>query len=174
MTPPVTIRTRDGAHDINRAALALVEVHGSDGYPVEGVADPHGWLTGGHVLQAWVADLDGDVVGHVAISEPRDDDAAAQMWVNTPEGAATHPAVLNRLFVTKRARGYAIGTQLLQTATEYAEAMGRRLVLDVMTKDTAAIRLYERLGWRRLGVTEHDSGHGLVPAFCYVGPAPSV
>jgi len=29
-------------------------------------------------------------------------------------------------------------------------------VLDVMTKDVAAIALYERLGWRRIGTTQHE------------------
>jgi hypothetical protein len=43
-----------------------------------------------------------------------------------------------------------------------------------MTKDTAAIRLYERLGWQRIGTTQHDNGHGqLIPASCYISPSPS-
>ena len=42
-----------------------------------------------------------------------------------------------------------------------------------MTKDAAATRLYERLGWRRIGTTKHDDGHGhTVDAYCYVGPPP--
>lgn len=173
MQQPATIRVRESDLDIDHAAAALVEVHSSDGYPVEGVDDPHGWLTGGQVLRAWVAELGGAVVGHVAVSEPQKDDAAVQKWLQTTEGARTQPAVLNRLFVTKHARGRAVGARLLQTATAYAESLGRRLVLDVMTKDRTAIRLYERLGWRPLGTTEHDSGHGLVPAVCYVSPPPS-
>ena len=41
-----------------------------------------------------------------------------------------------------------------------------------MTKDAAAIRLYERLGWQRIGTTEHDDGHGhAIDAYCYVSPA---
>jgi hypothetical protein len=43
--------------------------------------------------------------------------------------------------------------------------------LDVMTKDTAAIRLYERLSWTRIGTTRHNDGHGhAIDALCYVGP----
>jgi ribosomal protein S18 acetylase RimI-like enzyme len=44
-------------------------------------------------------------------------------------------------------------------------------VLDVMAKDAAAIKLYERLGWTRIGTTDHAAGNGnLVPASCYVSP----
>ena len=42
-----------------------------------------------------------------------------------------------------------------------------------MTKDGAAIRLYERLGWRRIGTTQHDDGHGnAIDAYCYASPPP--
>jgi hypothetical protein len=47
-----------------------------------------------------------------------------------------------------------------------------RLVLDVMTKDTAAIRLYERLSWQHFGEVAHHFGAGeQFPAVCYVWPA---
>lgn len=42
---------------------------------------------------------------------------------------------------------------------------------DVMVKDAAAIDLYERLGWRRIGTAEHDNGQGAnYPAYLYVSP----
>ena len=54
------------------------------------------------------------------------------------------------------------------------KAQGLRLVLDVMEKDAAALRLYERLGWRLIETTSHDSGRGEdVSAYCYVSPAKS-
>jgi hypothetical protein len=38
-----------------------------------------------------------------------------------------------------------------------------------MAKDAAAIGLYERLGWQRIGTTQHDDGHGHgIDAYCYV------
>lgn len=80
-------------------------------------------------------------------------------------------AVLARLFVRSQARGHAIGERLMRAATDYAERHGLRLVLDVMTKDQAAIRLYERLGWQPLGETTHAFGDGQeIPAVCYVSP----
>ena len=169
-TGTAIVRERADA-DLPGAAAALVEVYTTDGYPVEGVDDPQAWLTGSTLLRAWVGELDGRIVGHVAISWPQPDDAAAIMWTSTPEGANDTVAVLGRLFVLNVARGHSLGLKLMQAATDYAHSHGLRLVLDVMTKDAAAIRLYERLGWYRIGTTEHDNGRGrLVPAICYVSP----
>ena len=166
----ITIRARATA-DLDAVAAALVEVHRTDGYPVEGVDDPHAWLVDSNQLAVWVAELDGRTVGHVALSEPQPGDAAAILWNDDPDNSGEPPAVLGRLFVLRDARGHALGEQLVQTATEYAQQHGRRLVLDVMTKDAAATRLYERLGWRRIGTTKHDDGHGnAIDAYCYVSP----
>lgn len=169
-TATAIVRERADA-DLPGAAAALVEIHRTDGYPVEGVDNPKAWLTGSTMLGAWVGELDGRIVGHVAISRPQPDDAAATMWTSTSEGRNDTIAVLGRLFVLDVARGHSLGLRLMQAATEYAHSHGLRLVLDVMTKDAAAIRLYERLGWRRIGTTEHDNGRGsLVPAICFVSP----
>ncbi|EGG49614.1 putative acetyltransferase [Streptomyces griseoaurantiacus M045] len=44
-------------------------------------------------------------------------------------------------------------------------------MLDVMAKDAAAIRLYERLGWRQIGETLHHFGDSrAIPAMCFVAP----
>lgn len=157
--------------DLPAAAAALVAVHQRDGYPVEGVDDPVAWLLDPHQLCAWVAELDGRIVGHVALNEPGPGDAAAALWTDTPAGRSDRVAVLGRLFVLPDARGHALGERLVQAAASHGTEHGRRLVLDVMAKDTAAARLYERLGWTRIGMTRHDDGHGnAVDALCYVGP----
>ncbi len=41
-----------------------------------------------------------------------------------------------------------------------------------MTKDKAAIRLYERMGWQSIGDASHAYGEGQqMRAVCYVSPA---
>jgi len=131
----------------------------------------YAWLVDPHQLAAWVAEIDGRTVGHVALSDPQPADAAADMWNRHPDSRGEPPAVLGRLFVLSSARGHALGERLARTATEYAHRHGRRAVLDVMAKDGAAVRLYERLGWRRIGTTQHDDGHGnAIDAYCYVSP----
>ncbi|NMI00863.1 GNAT family N-acetyltransferase [Pseudonocardia acidicola] len=170
--PAVVIRERTPA-DLPGAAAALLDVHRTDGYPVEGVDDPTGWLTNSQQLRAWVADRDGQIVGHVAIGAPQPDDAAAAMWKANPDYNGEDVAVLGRLFVVSTARGHALAKRLMAAATEYAQQHGLRLVLDVMTKDHTAITLYERLGWQRIGTADHDNGKGqTVPAYCYVSPHP--
>jgi ribosomal protein S18 acetylase RimI-like enzyme len=166
----VVVRERKAA-DLPAAAAALVEVHRTDGYPVEGVADPIGWLTTTGQIRAWVAELDAQVVGHVAISEPQPDDAAAQLWASQRHGSDDPIAVLGRLFVSPTARGHAVGRRLVEAVQTSARVEGLQLVLDVMAKDSAAIALYERLGWRRIGTTNHDDGRGnTIPAYCFASP----
>ncbi|MFE6485841.1 GNAT family N-acetyltransferase [Streptomyces sp. NPDC057757] len=158
-------------NDVPCAATALVEVHAADGYPVEGVHDPESWLTPADAISAWVAEFEGRVIGHVSISWANGEDAVS-LWLKQGKGSRERTAVLARLFVVPAARGKAVGERLVQAATEHAERIGVRLVLDVMAKDAAAIRLYERLGWRKLGVTTHTYGDGQqIEAVCYVSPA---
>lgn len=169
MTSPV-VRTLQDA-DIPGAAAALVEVHATDGYPVEGVNQPEEWITSPAVIQAWVAEIDHRIVGHVAVMRPQGEDAAA-LWQERSGDEETGIGVLARLYVIREARSRAVGERLMRTATDYAQQHGMRLVLDVMTKDTAAIRLYERLGWQPIGEATHRFGDDQqITAVCYVSPA---
>ncbi|MFE9493050.1 GNAT family N-acetyltransferase [Streptomyces collinus] len=165
----MTVRPFQDA-DLVGAAKALVEVHETDGYPVEGVADPQAWIKSDDVLAAWVAEARGAIVGHVAIMHPSGEDAVS-LWVEQSGDDEAHVALLARLFVTQAARGNDTGELLMQAAMSHARDNDLRLVLDVMVKDTAAIRLYERLGWRKIGEATHHFGAGQsIPAVCYVAP----
>ncbi|MFD4725097.1 GNAT family N-acetyltransferase [Streptomyces seoulensis] len=155
--------------DLPDAAAALVEIHRSDGYPVEGVDQPERWLRSESVLAAWVAEEDGRIVGHVALMRPHGEDAVA-LWVQ--QSGDDNVAVLARLFVLKESRRRAVGEDLMKAAMHYARTRGLRLVLDVMTKDVAAIRLYERLGWLKIGEAAHHYGDGQqINALCFASPA---
>lgn len=58
--------------------------------------------------------------------------------------------------------------------TDWAAGEGYDLVGDVMAKDQAALRIYERLGWRQIGTAMHDTGHDTeVPALLFVHHRPS-
>ncbi|MCP2330747.1 GNAT family N-acetyltransferase [Actinoalloteichus caeruleus] len=164
----VNVRRRTD-HDIPACSDVLVQVHATDGYPVEGVGDPVAWLTPPSLLAAWVAEVNGIVVGHVGVSRPAGE-AAVAMWGEHAAAASDSVAVLGRLFVLSRARSHSLGERLTRAAMAHAVELGRRLVLDVMEKDRAAIALYERLGWRRIGSTTHALEESGVPAYCYVSP----
>jgi GNAT superfamily N-acetyltransferase len=171
----VLIRHRDAA-DIPASARILRQVHASDGYPVEGVADAQSWLEPAALIQAWVAEVAGEVVGHVAIFEAQEGDPAVTLWhaqSGESAGSTGAVAVLGRLFVLTTARGMSIGELLVRACMKDADRRGIQLLLDVMAKDQDAIRLYERLAWRRLGPTTHKFGAGeSTAAYCYAAPPP--
>jgi len=167
----VLIRHRNTA-DIPASAQILRQVYDSDGYPVEGVADPLSWLEPAALIQAWVAEVASEVVGHVAIFEAQEGDPAVTLW-QAQSGETGTVAVLGRLFVLSTARGMSIGELLVRTCMKDADRRGIQLLLDVMAKDQDAIRLYERLGWRRLGPSTHAFGAGeSTAAYCYAAPPP--
>ncbi|MGW3149343.1 GNAT family N-acetyltransferase [Streptomyces sp. NPDC001177] len=165
----VIIRPFEDA-DLASVASALIEVHSTDGYPVEGVDHPEAWLRSADVIAAWVGELDGSIVGHVAIMRPHGE-GAVSLWMQQSGDREDQIAVLARLFVVKAARKHAVGERLMQAAMSYGSKHGLRLVLDVMTKDAAAMRLYERLGWREIGRAPHHYGSGQsIDAVLYVTP----
>ena len=64
------------------------------------------------------------------------------------------------MLVHRRARRQGLGTALMQSAEDAARESGRTLlVLDAVTGGDAA-RLYERLGWTRVG---DIPGYALLP-----------
>ncbi|WP_207905653.1 GNAT family N-acetyltransferase [Nocardia alba] len=167
----MTVRPRTQL-DLDECARLLVEVHERDGYPVEGVADPVSWLTPTTLVRAWAAELTGSVVGHALVTRPTPSDDAATMWIEHGSGVEADLLVFGRLFVGSAGRNQGVGTLLVHTAMTYAKAQGKTLVLDVMEKDQAAIRLYERLGWRNIGSAVHRFGDNQqTTAQCYVAPS---
>ncbi|NHA67474.1 GNAT family N-acetyltransferase [Phycicoccus flavus] len=158
-------------NDLPALAKVLVEVHAVDGYPVEGVDDPLAWLDLPNAIGVWTAELGGAPVGHVALTEPGPGDDAARLL--TEQSGPEPMAVLGRLFVAPAARGQGLAEQLVNTAMCASAEIQRQLVLDVMVKDRAAFRLYERLGWRTIGEITHQYGANNVEgALALAAPRP--
>ena len=66
------------------------------------------------------------------------------------DGTKADEFVVDSLAVDPAYRGMGIGTALLQKAEEWAAAMDKRMMsLGVVGENAGAIRLYERLGYRR-------------------------
>ncbi|WP_306213117.1 GNAT family N-acetyltransferase [Actinoplanes sp. RD1] len=142
-----------------------------DGYPVEGADYAESWMHPEGSLSARVAGSSGEVLGHAAICDLEDGDAAAAMLMKRLDIPATEIAVLARLFVGPTARRSGTGQRLAEAALAYAVEHRRRAVFDVMEKDSAAIRMYERLGCVMLGRTSHQvAGGRVVPALCFAAP----
>jgi GNAT superfamily N-acetyltransferase len=170
----VLIRTKLPSDD--DACVAVMErTHAVDGYPRYWPAKPDRFLRANGETDAWVAELDGRVVGQVALHRAEGEPvlALAQEATGLP---AERLAVLARLLVHPDARGRGVGRALVRTATARAHATGRRPVLDVLQSTTGPARLYESEGWTRLGPTSLDlSGYGDVPPlqlWVYLAPEP--
>ncbi|MCK7622883.1 GNAT family N-acetyltransferase [Streptomyces sp. RS10V-4] len=120
------VRRRE-AEDLGACVAVLADVHVHSGYPHQWPGDPAGWLTPAGMTAAWVAELDGKVVGHAALCGNE----------------------VSRLYVAPGAHGRGLGARLLDTIDAEAAARGLRLVLEVKTSNVAAVALYERRGWVR-------------------------
>jgi GNAT superfamily N-acetyltransferase len=159
---------RDG--DIAACADLVREVNALDRYPRFLPGDLRSFLALDGAYGAWVADLDGDVAGHIALLPhgPRDVLEIAAGALGRPEDQL---AVVARLFVSPRARGKGAGRMLLGAAAAEAAACGLWPVLDVDKDLSQAIALYEGSGWVRAGmVTVRFSGGRSLDEYVYLGP----
>ena len=133
--------------DLCACVDAVRAARDTNGYPAVWPRDPARWLTsGGGEVRAWVAAADGAVVGHVAVV-PADDSTRTS-------GVASLAMV--RLFVTPAAGGRGIGSGLVATAVDFIRTRASPPVLTVADSGAAAIRLYERTGWRRVSQCRAD------------------
>ncbi|NUR89366.1 MAG: GNAT family N-acetyltransferase [Nonomuraea sp.] len=123
------IRPRTDA-DLDACVAALRQVQAADRYPVHWPDDPRAFLTPAALTGAWIAVEDGSVLGHVGLAGRE----------------------VTRLFVTPAARGRGLAVRLLDTVSGAAGP----LELEVSDEGKAAIALYERAGWRRVGSERAD------------------
>lgn len=143
------IRNRAAA-DVPRCIEALAEVHEADRYPIVWPEDPAKWLSPSNLLDGWIAERSGVIVGHVVLVAGGD----------APDGLPSYGqplATVKRLFVTPTARRQGIGERLLAHVQGWAVRSGLSLVLDVVGPGGgAAIALYERAGWRQTASVTAD------------------
>jgi GNAT superfamily N-acetyltransferase len=106
--------------------------------------------SGTRVLLA--AYVDGDLVGTVQI---------VHAWPPNSQ----HRADVAKLLVHRRARGAGVGRALMEQLEVEARADGKSLLILDTVAGRAADRLYERLGWTRLG-TVPDFARDPDGSFC--------
>jgi GNAT superfamily N-acetyltransferase len=167
--PRCRIRPRSES-DLHECVRVLAEVHEHDGYPTNWPDRPATWLARPDLLEAWVAELDGQVMGHIALSPHGDGDLAPVLWSGRAGTSIEDAAVISRLFVSPKARSRGVGALLVAQAVSGAHERGLHPVLDVVATDTAAAALYERMGWSRLGCVHQRWGQQLVTVHSYASP----
>lgn len=153
------IRPRQDA-DIPALVEALEDVYRTDGYPIEGPAGATAFLSPAGLLAAWVAVHDGSVVGQiVVVAGTEGQHPAVRAWVDDGGGDAestTVVVVVARFFVRKRARCLGVGRALVEESCGWARERDLKIVMNVMSKDLDAMRLYEKVGFRRFGEGVYD------------------
>lgn len=166
----VSIRPRRPA-DLAACVAIIAETHRTSRYPVNWPADPERWLTPAGLLGAWVAELDGVVVGHVALMVATD--APAGAWAARVGRPVSETAEITRLCVAGAARRRSVGRRLLDLATAAAREEGRQAVLGVFDQDSSAIALYDSAGWQRMSSVDYEMSKGdTVLMHCYAAPNP--
>jgi len=166
----LVVRERE-PRDLEPVAALATEVQASDGYPGRLTRDLRTFLVADDALGAWVAELDGRLVGHVALhaaSLPVVMERAKQAL-----GAASDDelAVVARLLVDPRTRRVGAGRALLDRAATAAHDLHRHPILDVVTRYEAANALYVAAGWTNAGEVEMRFTDGVVLASnVYVAP----
>ena len=97
--------------------------------------------------RAWVAELDGRVVGHVAVYELEGDLRDHFVAATGTEDLAE----LAVLFVAADVIGTGVGGMLHDTAVDWIVSTGRQPVLDVVAVHARAVEVYRHRGWEAVG-----------------------
>lgn len=103
-------------------------------------------------LRAWVAELDEEIVGHVAV-ESVDDDAIGRSWAAAHGVGLAELRCVSVFFSDINRAGQGIGSRLLATATDFAQLEGYP-VLDVVAAHETPVNLYLRRGWQIIETTQ--------------------
>jgi GNAT superfamily N-acetyltransferase len=116
-----------------------------------------------HAGAFWRGVASGVARGSRALLVAEDEQGIAgtvQLVLDLPENQP-HRADVSKMLVHRRARRCGVGAALMRAAEETARELGRSLlVLDTVVGGDAE-RLYDRLGWTRVGIIP---GYALFPA----------
>jgi GNAT superfamily N-acetyltransferase len=154
-----SVRRLDTVDDAMIDALANVLIDCVDGGASVGFMHP---LSRDRALSFWRRVAQGVAAGERAILVAEDGEGVCgtvQLLLDLPDNQP-HRADLAKMLVHRRARRRGLGAALMKAAEATARECGKTLlVLDAVTGGDAE-RLYERLGWIRVGVIP---GYALFP-----------
>lgn len=161
MLAGMRIRPR-GEGDTNGIVAVARRVAAGDQYPIydppEGLA---AFFTAPEMVSAWVAEIDGVIVGHVALHSRATDAAMAVVAASEP---AAPPVWVSRLVTDPDVRGRGVGSALLERARRGALDRGLAPFLEALDVPggAPALALYRARGWRELAQVTFeltDDGH---------------
>ncbi|MEO6998079.1 MAG: GNAT family N-acetyltransferase [Terracoccus sp.] len=150
--PDVLMRPRRD-DDVPALVETLVRQQPETRYPFHWPSgrSPEDFLRRPGELEAWVAELDGAVVGHVAIQLVTADDELGNVWAAAHAAPVAALRCISVLFADRRLARRGIGSALLERATDQALAGDGAPVLDVVAEHRDARHLYLGRGWVEVG-----------------------
>jgi GNAT superfamily N-acetyltransferase len=159
ITPAWSVRRLNAVDDGQIDELAGVLIDCVEGGASVSFMHPLSW---DRAVAFWRRVAQGVAAGERALlvaEDARGVCGTVQLVLDLPENQP-HRADLSKMLVHRRARRQGLGAALMRAAEATARECGRSLlVLDAVTDGDAA-RLYERLGWVRVGVIP---GYALMP-----------
>jgi GNAT superfamily N-acetyltransferase len=155
--------------DVGASTRLLGVVYCADHYPDRLPGSAHAWLVH-DVLDAWVAEQHGQVLGHVATVRVGTDPLSAGRWREITGLSPTDLLGLSRFFVRRSERGKGIGTALLSTAAADVRRQGLVPVLETVSESRTAIPTLRDAGWQLLAVDDRDARADRWRVHRYVGP----
>ena len=168
MTPTWSLRRLHALDDTQIDELSGVLIDCVEGGASVGFMHP---LTRDRAVAFWRRVAHGVAAGERAVLVAADAQGlcgTVQLVLDQPENQP-HRADLSKMLVRRRARRQGLGAALMRAAEATARECGKTLlVLDAVTGGDAE-RLYERLGWQRVGVIPNYAsfrGAGSAPRRC--------
>ncbi len=164
-TPPWSLRRLHSVNDAQITELANVLIDCVEGDASVSFMHP---LSREHAQDFWRGVAEGVAAGERALLVAEDGQGicgTVQLVLAQPENQP-HRADLAKMLVHRRVRRQGLGEALMRAAESMARDCGKTLlVLDTVTGDNGE-RLYQRLGWQRVGVIP---GYALLPRGGLVG-----
>lgn len=152
MSPTYSIRPVEPRDDAAMASIirAVMPEFGACGAGFA-INDPEvDWMSRAYAAPRcayFVVEVDGRVVGGGGVAPL--------------EGGDADTCELRKMYCLPEARGLGAGSALMARCLDAARAAGfRRCYLETLTGMDAAMRLYERSGFRRIDAPLGDTGHG--------------
>lgn len=167
LPPGVRLRT---AKDLPGCARLLRVVAAERQYPARWPDAPRSWLAGPDVLDAWVSERQGEILGHVAIATVPRNGMSRVRWQEITGQDTDQLARVSRLFVRRRVRGQGVASALLDTAVAEIRARGLTPVLDVVSTSVDGIALLEARHWRLLAMDPWGSSSERHHVHFYAAP----
>jgi GNAT superfamily N-acetyltransferase len=164
-TPPWSLRRLRSVNDAQITELTGVLIDCVEGDASVSFMHP---LSREHAEDFWRSVAEGVAAGERALLVAEDGQGicgTVQLVLAQPENQP-HRADLAKMLVHRRVRRQGMGEALMRAAESMARDCGKTLlVLDTVTGDSGE-RLYQRLGWQRVGVIP---GYALLPRGGLVG-----